>query len=112
MRTGRRSIQVAIAPAEWRTRCRLPRMLSIPDEARRPKRSWWRQYVALLDEGFVAHDHGGFYLRSDYDRARRTVCDCGEDMDFRGFEKRGPKGERLAYRPFAVCVMCGLWFEF
>lgn len=106
-------VTVTIAPARWRLRCpQKSTCRPAPEGARRADRHWWREYVALIENGYIPHDAGGFYLRADYDDARRTVCDCGEDMDFRGFELIGPQGERVAYRRYALCPMCRAWAEF
>ncbi|MDQ3766903.1 MAG: hypothetical protein M3346_06110 [Actinomycetota bacterium] len=66
-------------------------------------RSWMEEFDDLSEQGFVWRCD-----RSDWETARSSVCTrCGEDMDFRGFER----GD-VAYRAYALCVMCGWWLEF
>jgi hypothetical protein len=118
MRKGRRSIRIAIAPAEWRISCRLQRhdkanVKPAPLRARLfAHRGWPFELDELIGAGYVPHYKGGHYNRADIERARHTRCRCGEDMDFRGFELRESRGERIAYRCYAVCSACWWWFEF
>ncbi|MDQ3878592.1 MAG: hypothetical protein M3290_09635 [Actinomycetota bacterium] len=108
MRTSRRAITVTVAPPEWRARCLKDAVRSIPSHARHADRSWWREYVSLIEEGYI--DCPGSW--SERHAARHMRCKCGEDMDLRAVEKIGPEGELIAYRTYAVCSMCKWWVEF
>lgn len=65
--------------------------------------SWMEEFDELSAQGFVWR-----FDRNDWEVARSRVCTrCGEEMDFRGFER----GD-VAYRAYSLCVMCGWWVEF
>ena len=73
------------------------------DRPRIADRSWMKEFDDLAEQGFVWRVD-----RSGWETARSRVCArCGEDMDVRGFER----GD-VAYRAYALCVMCGWWLEF
>ena len=73
------------------------------DRPRIADRSWIEEFDDLSVQGFVWR-----FDRNDWEAARSNVCTrCGEDMDFRGFEH----GD-VAYRAYALCVICGWWMEF
>ena len=59
-------------------------------------------------EEFDELDASGFVWRSDHcSEVDSKVClCCGEDMEVRLFERRD-----VSYRAYALCVMCGWWFE-
>ena len=42
----------------------------------------------------------------------RHMQSLREDMHLRAFELIGKQGELVAYRTYAVCVMCRRWVEF
>jgi len=108
MRNTRIGTQRKALPERWKPRCRATAVLPFPDHARLADRSWIIEYMGLLDDGYFE------CARPAIDRhaARHMRCRCGEDMDLRAFEKRGPDNELLAYRPFALCPACGWWLEF
>ena len=62
------------------------------------QRSWFEEFDELDAAGFVWH--------SEYSSGTRTCFCCGEDMEVRLFERRD-----VSYRAYALCVMCGWWFE-
>ena len=65
------------------------------------EQSWFAEFDELEDDGFV--------WRSDYDSSQlgsRLCFCCGEAMEMRLFERRD-----VSYRAYALCVMCGWWFE-
>jgi hypothetical protein len=68
---------------------------------RAAERSWFEEFDDLEGEGFVwRYDH-------DCSLMHKRVCiQCGEDMEVRMFERRD-----ISYRAYALCVMCGWWFE-
>jgi hypothetical protein len=108
MRNTRIGSQRNPLPDRWQTRCRNTAVAPIPDHARLADRSWVFEYMALLDEEYrECRGHS-----SDRNAARHMRCCCGEDMDLRAFQLVGPAQELIAYRPFAVCPMCGWWVEF
>ena len=73
------------------------------DRPRIATRSWMEEFDDLFAQGFVWR-----FDRNDWGVARSRMCTrCGADMDFRGFER----GD-VAYRAYALCVMCGWWVEF
>jgi hypothetical protein len=73
------------------------------DRPRIADRSWMEEFDELSAQGFVWR-----FDSNDWETARSNVCNrCGEDMDFRGFEH----GD-VAYRAYALCVICGWWMEF
>lgn len=73
------------------------------DRPRIADRTWMEEFDDLSDQGFVWHCD-----RHDWGGALAPVCTrCGESMDFRGFELKD-----IAYRAYALCVMCGWWMEF
>jgi hypothetical protein len=73
------------------------------DRPRIATRSWMEEFDDLSAQGFVWR-----FDRNDWEAARSRICTrCGEDMDFRGFER----GD-VSYRAYALCVMCGWWMEF
>jgi len=73
------------------------------DRPRIADRSGMEEFDDLSEQGFVWR-----FDRSDWETAPSRVCTrCGEDMEFRGFER----GD-VAYRAYALCVMCGWWKEF
>jgi hypothetical protein len=65
---------------------------------RTAQRSWFEEFDELEAAGFV--------WRSEYSSGTRTCFCCGEDMEVRLFERRD-----VSYRAYALCVMCGWWFE-
>lgn len=65
---------------------------------RTAQRSWFEEFDELEAAGFV--------WRSKYSSGTRTCYCCGEDMEVRLFERRD-----VSYRAYALCVMCGWWFE-
>jgi hypothetical protein len=78
-------------------------MIVRPDRPRIATRSWFEEVDDLDAQGFV----WGFDS-TDWEAARPRMCTrCGEEMDFRGFER----GD-VAYRAYALCIMCGWWMEF
>lgn len=65
--------------------------------------SWFEEFDELERQGFVWH-----FDRHDWEPAHGRACICcGADMDFRCFELQD-----IAYRAYALCVMCGWWMEF
>lgn len=64
------------------------------------QRSWFEEFDELEAAGFV--------WRSDHcsDIGTKICFCCGEDMEMRLFERRD-----VSYRAYALCVMCGWWFE-
>lgn len=60
--------------------------------------SWFEEFDELETAGFV--------WRSEYSCGTRICFCCGEDMEVRLFERRD-----VSYRAYALCVMCGWWFE-
>ena len=73
----------------------------------KPKLSWWRTYIDLIEDGFVAR----LGTRSERGQARAMTC-CGGGMELKAFELIGDEGELVAYRTFAVCPQCRRWCEF
>jgi hypothetical protein len=65
---------------------------------RTAQRSWFEEFDELEAAGFV--------WRSEYSSGTKTCFCCGEDMEVRLFERRD-----VSYRAYALCVMCGWWFE-
>lgn len=108
MRNTRIGCQRRQPPDRWRSCCCATAVSAVPEYARTAGRSWVVEFMALLDDDFV--EVGG--RDSDRTAARHMRCRCGEDMDLRAFEKRGPDRELIAYRPFAICPMCQWWIEF
>ena len=67
--------------------------------SRTAQRSWFEEFDELEAAGFV--------WRSEYSSGTTRTCFCcGEDMEVRLFERRD-----VSYRAYALCVMCGWWFE-
>lgn len=100
MRTSRRATTVTMAPPEWHSRCRS----SAP--APKEKKSWWRLYVDLIEEGFTPCQ-GSW---TEQQQARRMRC-CGGGRELKALELIGDEGELVAYRTFAVCPQCRGWIE-
>lgn len=100
MRTSRRATTVTMAPPEWRSRCRAN--AAEPKE----KKSWWRLYVDLIDEGFTPCQ-GSWGERQ---QAQRMMC-CSGGRELKALELIGDEGELVAYRTFAVCPQCRDWAE-
>ena len=100
MRTSRRATTVTMAPPEWRSRC--------GSDATEPKskKSWWRLYVDLIDEGFTPCI-GSW---AEHQQAARITC-CGGGRELKALELIGDQGELVAYRTFAVCPQCRAWTE-
>ncbi len=87
MRTSRRAVTVTMAPPEWQSRCQINALRPTPQHARHADRSWWREYVGLIEERYI--DCPGSW--SERHAARHMRCRCGEDMDLRAFELKGPR---------------------
>ena len=85
MPTSRRAINVTVAPPEWHSRCRNSEVRPIPHHSRHADRSWWREYVGLIEEGYI--DCPGSW--SERHAARHMRCRCGDDMDLRAFDLVG-----------------------
>ena len=100
MRTSRRAVAVTMAPPEWHSRCH--------KNASRPKikKTWWRTYVDLVDEGFTPCI-GSW---TEHEEASRMTC-CGGGRELKALELIGDDGELVAYRTFAVCTQCRAWVE-
>jgi hypothetical protein len=104
MRNRSRGISVSVLPPTWRGRYQI----STGPVVAAPQRNWWREYVELIDEGYVPVAG----TEQDIVRARARSCRCGERIRFRGFELIGPEGELLGYREYALCGRCREWVEF
>ena len=73
------------------------------DRPRMADRSWMDEFDDLSARGFVWRCGD-----NDWGVALSRQCTrCEEAMEFRGFER----GD-VAYRAYALCVMCGWWMEF
>jgi hypothetical protein len=73
------------------------------DRPRIADRTWMEEFDDLSAQGFVWRCDD-----NDWGVAQPRKCTrCEEDMDFRGFAQ----GD-VAYRAYALCVMCGWWMEF
>ena len=107
MRTRRRGVSISAAPPEWHLECRKSFVVA-PLRLRRGDRSWWLEYVGLMEEGFV-HCSGTHAERRE---ARSVLSTCGAEMSLRAFELVGDDGELIARRCYALCVTCGDWAEF
>jgi hypothetical protein len=105
MRTSRRAAKVTMAPPEWHSRCQATTVIAVPSES---QRSWWREYIALIEEGFVPCRASWSEVHS----AKSKACPCGTGYDIHAFELIGPRGELVAYRVFLVCPACRGWVEF
>ena len=106
-------VTVALAPERWQRRCsgRAGTCRAVPSYARQADRNWWREYVALLEDGYEPFESGR-EVRRDRDVVRRMQCrQCGNDMELQAFLLGGEVGERLGYRSYAVCPMCRWWAE-
>ena len=109
MRTRRRGVTISAAPPEWNLHCRKSFAVALnATHLRRGDRSWWLEYVGLMEEGFV-HSPGTDAERRE---AQSVLSTCGAEMSLRAFELVGDDGELIARRTYALCVMCGDWAEF
>jgi hypothetical protein len=95
-------------PEEWRMTCRGSLAVEVVTQVRRGDRSWWVEYVELIEEGFVQCSG----TDSERREARAQSCSCGAVMSVRTFELIGDEGELVARRTYALCVMCSEWAEF
>ena len=100
MRTSRRATTVTMAPPEWRSRCR--KNASEP----KIKKTWWRKYVDLIDEGYTPCI--GSWTEHEQ-AARRTCCGCSREL--KALELIGDEGELVMYQTFAVCPQCRDWID-
>ena len=108
MRTRQRGVSITAAPPEWQLHCRQSFAQVAPFQVRGSERSWWREYVELVEEGFVPCAG----TTSEQRLARSISCSCGEEMCLRAFELIGDEGELVARRTYSLCLMCGEWAEF
>lgn len=66
-------------------------------------RDWMEEFDELTEQGFVWHCD-----RDEWSAQLPPMCwRCGDEMELRGFQR----GD-VAYRAYALCVMCGWWMEF
>ena len=107
MRTRQRGASITAAPPEWQLHCRQSFAQVASLQVRSGERSWWREYVELLEEGFVPCAG----MRAERCDARSIGCSCGQEMSVRAL-LIGDEGELVARRTYAVGVMCGEWAEF
>ena len=73
----------------------------VEPRVRPARRSWFEEFDEL--------EAAGYLWRSDQDCKSlhtRACSHCGEEMEVRLFERRD-----VAYRAYALCVMCGWWLE-
>ena len=106
MRTMSRGVSIASLPPEWELHCRQSFAVDIR-EIRTERRSWWRAYVELIEEGFIRCPGTDAERR----QARSMKCRCGWEMSVRAFELIGDEAELVARRTYALCVRCGEWAE-
>lgn len=107
MRTQRRGVSMTAPPPEWQFTCRQAFVDRMPFEPRIGDRSWWREFVELVEEGFVRCSGPDDERR----HARSIRCSCAWEMSVRVFELIGDEGELVARRTYAVCAVCGEWAE-
>ena len=107
MRTRSRGVSIASLPPEWQLHCRQSFTVGVA-EVRTGNRSWWREYVALIEEGFIRCPG----TEAERRHARSMRCRCGWEMSVRAFELIGDEGELVARRTYALCERCGEWAEF
>lgn len=108
MRTQRRGMSFTAPPPEWHLECRQSFAVEVASQLRRGDRSWWIEYVELIEEGFIRCPGTDAERR----KARSLRCSCGWEMSVRAFELIGDEGELVARRSYALCALCSEWAEF
>jgi hypothetical protein len=73
----------------------------VDSRLRAAERSWFEEFDELEADGYLWRcDHNCTIMHT-------TACShCGEVMEVRLFERRD-----IAYRAYALCVVCGWWVE-
>lgn len=79
MRTRSRDVSVTALPPEWKLHCRQSFAVDVA-EVPSEKRSCWREYVELIEEGFVRCSGTDAERR----QARSMRCRCGWEMSGEG----------------------------